>query len=150
MHITRLIVPVLCAGLLGACASRPPAPPPAPVYGHSHGAHATHGRVIRIEAVEGHERTTGTGAIVGGVAGAVVGRQFGDSSAGKNTGTVLGAIAGAVIGNQIEKDRADSRDAVRITVALHHGGTRVYQVPDAGGLRVGDRVRIEGNRLHRY
>ena len=43
------------------------------------------------------EKSTATGAVIGGAAGAVLG--------GGTAGTVGGAAVGAVIGNQIEKKR---------------------------------------------
>jgi len=45
------------------------------------------------------ERSTATGAVVGGAAGAVLG--------GGTAGTVGGAAVGAVIGNQIERKREE-------------------------------------------
>lgn len=148
----RLVSLLAAVSLLGACASRPPVVGTAPVYGASsptRGAYAQFGQVTRIEAVNARNNTTGTGAVVGGVTGAVVGREFGGSSGGRAQGAVLGAIAGALIGNEIEKDRAGHPDVVRISVTLDNGATREFDYRDAGGLRVGDRVRVEGDRLFR-
>jgi hypothetical protein len=49
-----------------------------------------------------------TGLIVGGGAGALVGRGI-DSRGRRGTGTILGAIAGAVVGSAIERSANDQR-----------------------------------------
>lgn len=152
LRLARLVPLLAAVSLLGACANRPPVVGSAPVYGvagPNQGANVQFGQVIRIEHVNSRNNTTGTGAIAGGVAGAVLGRQFGNSSGGRAQGTFIGAIAGALIGNEIEKDRAGHPDVVRISVALDHGGARDFDYRDAGGLRVGDRVRVDGDRLFR-
>lgn len=147
----RLAVPALCLALLGACAS--PAPRNAPVYGGSHSgsqAGVAYGQVRSIDPVGiPAEQPQGAGAVAGGIIGAVIGRQFGGSSSGKNVGTVAGAVGGAVIGNEIEKNARRDHSGVRVTVQLERGGLRRFDFRDAGGLRVGDWVRIEGNQLYR-
>lgn len=49
-----------------------------------------------------------TGLIVGGGAGALIGRGI-DSHGRRGTGTILGAIAGAVVGSAIERSANDQR-----------------------------------------
>jgi glycine zipper 2TM protein len=49
-----------------------------------------------------------TGLIVGGGAGALIGRGI-DSRGRRGTGTILGAIAGAVVGSAIERSANDQR-----------------------------------------
>ena len=144
------MIPLLAVTLLGACASRAPVAGSAPVYGASQSAYASYGHVARIESVQARHNTSGAGALVGGATGAVIGRQFGNSSNGRAMGTFLGAIAGVFIGNEIEKDQSGRSDVVRISVALDDGGLRNFDYRDTGGLRVGDRVRIEGDRLYRF
>ncbi|WP_338468007.1 glycine zipper 2TM domain-containing protein [Novosphingobium sp. ZN18A2] len=54
-------------------------------------------------------RSDGTvGTLVGGVAGALVGRSI-DTHGDRTTGTVLGAAAGALIGHEIAKGPAHCR-----------------------------------------
>ena len=147
----RLAVPALTLVMLAACASRPQATN-APVYSSSRTAPAavSYGVVRAIEAVNaGGEQTSGTGAVVGGVIGAVVGRQFADSNSGKNVGTVAGAVGGALIGNEVEKNARREQQTVRVNVQVDHGGMRSFEFKSVGDLRVGDRVRIEGNQLYR-
>jgi len=147
----RLAVPALTLVMLAGCASRPQATS-APVYSSSRTAPAavSYGVVRAIEAVNaGGEQASGTGAVVGGVIGAVVGRQFADSNSGKNVGTVAGAVGGALIGNEVEKNARREQQTVRVNVQVDHGGMRSFEFKSVGDLRVGDRVRIDGNQLYR-
>jgi outer membrane lipoprotein SlyB len=107
-----------------------------------------YGTVRSIETLNG-DKPHGTGAILGGFIGAVIGRQIGDTAAERNVGTVTGAAAGAAIGHEIEKNARRDTGGVRITVTLDDGSTRRFDFKEAAGLRIGDRVRIEGNKLLR-
>jgi len=49
-----------------------------------------------------------TGLIVGGAAGALVGRAI-DTRGERATGTILGAAAGALVGRQIDRSRVRCR-----------------------------------------
>jgi hypothetical protein len=49
-----------------------------------------------------------TGLIVGGAAGALVGRQI-DSHGSRTTGTVLGAAVGALLGRHLQRNVLSSR-----------------------------------------
>ena len=109
----------------------------------------TYGTVRSIERVGDSQRPHGAGALVGGILGALIGRQFAEGTAGKNAGAAVGAAAGALIGNEIEKSARRDRPAVRITVELDDGTTRRFDFRQAGDLRAGDRVRVDGNMLYR-
>ena len=153
MTMPRLALITLSVVALAGCASRSAPPPPVyggPVYGQPQpAAQSVYGRVTRIETTSSREEVSGAGAAAGGVAGAVIGRQIASDRDGKAMGTFIGAVVGAFIGHQIEKDRADTKDVLRVTVALDGGGSRSFDYRDAGGLRVGDRVRIEGDKVFR-
>ena len=49
-----------------------------------------------------------TGLIVGGAAGALIGRAI-DTRGSRTTGTLLGAAAGALLGREIQRSRSRSR-----------------------------------------
>ena len=49
-----------------------------------------------------------TGLIVGGAAGALVGRAI-DGGRSRTTGTILGAAAGALVGREIQRSRSTRR-----------------------------------------
>jgi outer membrane lipoprotein SlyB len=143
-----------CLALLGACASPSPRRGHAPVYGGigpSGGSVAmVYGTVRSVESIGiAQDQPQGAGAVVGGVVGAVIGRRVADSQHGKNVGTAVGAVAGALIGNEIEKNARRDHGGVRVIVTLDDGSLRRFDVKERGGLRVGDRVRIEGNQLYR-
>jgi len=122
-----------------------PAAPAAPAAAAS----VSYGTVSAVESGGGvaQEAPRGTGAVVGGVIGAVIGRQVTEGSRGKNIGAAVGAGVGALIGNEIEKNVRRDAGGVRITVRLDDGSTRRFDLKDSAGLRVGDRVRIDGDRL---
>ena len=87
------------------------------------------------------------GTVLGGVAGGVIGHQIGGGS-GKTAATVIGAIGGAVVGNEIEKKHVQG-SRYRITVRLESGSLLVVEDTRDMNLRVGDRVRVEDNRIYR-
>ena len=148
---------VVVAGL-AACAA--PMSQPAPVSNYPatypaqqpQGNYIEYGRVSNVEVLrtQSPARTSGAGAILGGVAGAAVGSQIGGGS-GRTAATVIGAVGGAVAGNSIERNRNTQpvNESYRVSVQLDNGGARAYDVPSYGDLRVGDRVKIENNQLYR-
>ena len=144
--LIRSAIPALALALLSACASRPQATNAnAPVYSPARSSTpsaASYGVVRSIEGVSvAGEQANGGGAVVG--------RQFADSNSGKNVGTVAGAVGGALIGNEVEKNARREQQGVRVNVQLDQGGVRSFDYKSIGDLRVGDRVRIEGNQLVR-
>ena len=152
LHIT---VPALLLALLSACATPRQQTSNAPIYSPSRTAptqsnSSAYGTVRSIESnASANETPQGGGAVVGGIVGAIVGRQFADSNHGKNVGTVAGAVGGALIGNEIQKNARRDQQGVRVNVQLEQGGIRSFDFQSIGDLRVGDRVRIDGNQLYR-
>lgn len=112
-----------------------------------------YGRVTNIEYMPvGTTRSNSgvLGAVVGGVAGALLGNQIGGGS-GRAAATVLGGVAGAAIGNNIARNNAGATTVpgYRITMMTDQGYTRVFEVPATGDLTVGDRVRVDGGVIYR-
>ena len=58
-------------------------------------------------------------------------------------------MAGILIGNEVERQSLGRRDGVRVTVQLDSGAQRSFDYSHAGDIRIGDRVRVEGNQLLR-
>lgn len=107
------------------------------------------GTISAIEPITESRRTSGAGAVIGGVAGGVLGHQIGDGG-GRTAATVIGAAGGAVAGNHVEKRRnADRVVGYRVTVRMQEGGSRTVRVDSRDGLDVGERVRVEGDSLIR-
>ena len=117
------------------------------------GNYAEYGRINNIEAFQTQQQQaqgSGLGTVLGGVAGAVVGHQFGGGR-GRDVATVAGALGGAVAGNSIEKNRNPGVNQVyRVTVQMDNGGARAYEISATGDLRIGDRVRVQNGQLFRY
>jgi len=134
------------ATLLGACASGPSVQrsPVAPVDSATIND-VRYGTVRDIEVIPASERRNAAGAVLGGVIGAIVGNQVGSGS-GRTAATGVGAVAGAVIGNQVQKRNTD--DVYRVTVRFDNGDRRSFDVREVGDLRIGERVRYDGE-LHR-
>jgi uncharacterized protein YcfJ len=89
------------------------------------------------------------GALIGAVAGAILGHQVG-SGGGRDAATVLGGAAGAAVGSQVGKpSTATTRPTYRVSIQTDQGATRVYDIPAPGDLRVGDRVRVDNGVIHR-
>ena len=132
--------------LLAACA-------PDPYYFRGSDTYAAapqrveYGVVDVIEMTRrGDDRPTGVGAVLGGVAGGILGHQIGSGS-GNTAATIAGALGGAYVGNEMERGTGEER--YRIVVRLDNGGTLAVHEVGEGQLRVGDRVRVIGNRIYR-
>ncbi|MBP7564875.1 MAG: glycine zipper 2TM domain-containing protein [Burkholderiaceae bacterium] len=123
----------------------PPAYPPA-----AFASYVEFGRVSAVEVVraESQARPSGAGAIIGGIAGAVVGNQIGGGT-GRALATVAGAAGGAAVGNRVEGNRTQVTETYRVSIRVDNGTMRAYDVPSPGDLRVGDRVRIQDGQISR-
>ena len=109
---------------------------------------ADYGNVEAIEIYRGSDSPpVNAGTVLGGLAGGVIGHQIG-SGRGNTAATIAGAVGGAVVGNEIEKKRVQA-SRYRITVRLDSGSTLIVEDTRGEDLRVGDRVRVENNRLYR-
>ena len=149
---SKVILSLAAAGVVvAACGSDPYAySEPRYVSSSSYGGNVAYndfGRVVAIDVVRGSGRSTGAGAVVGGIVGGVLGHQVG-SGRGNDAATVAGAVGGAVVGNEIEK-RRDGDEQYRVVVQLRDGREATFLQDSLNGIRVGDRVRIDGNRLYR-
>jgi outer membrane lipoprotein SlyB len=130
---------MLTATLLASCASDPIATGSA--------VRIDYGTVEAIEIYRGSDnKPISVGTVLGGIAGGVVGHQIG-SGGGNTVATIAGAIGGAMLGHEVEKKVTGSR--YRMTVRLDSGGTVIVEDSREGDLRVGDRVRVENNRVFR-
>ena len=107
-----------------------------------------YGTVRDIEVVTLAPNSSGGGAILGAVLGGVLGHQMGRGR-GRDLTTGAGALGGAVLGNQLEgRSRAD-REVYRVTIQFENGSRQQIDCDEIGGLRVGDRVRVENGQIER-
>jgi len=151
---------VLALVTLTACVAPAPVyqttryPYQAPPHPVAQAPYVEYGQVANIEVVRSETAGTGTsggGAVAGGVLGGVVGNQFGHGN-GRAAATALGVVGGALLGNSIEAQRNGPRayESYRISVQTEHGAYRAFDVATPGDLRIGDRVRIDGNQISRF
>jgi outer membrane lipoprotein SlyB len=85
-----------------------------------------------------------TGAVVGGVGGAVAGKTLGDS----NTAAVLGGVGGALAGNMVGK-KMTTKKIWSVEVRLDNGGIRNIDYDTDPEFKRGDRVRLVNGQLER-
>ncbi|MDQ6620093.1 MAG: glycine zipper 2TM domain-containing protein [Pseudomonadota bacterium] len=148
MNILRQWLPATLLGsalVLGGCAAPYGYYGPGPVAA----PRTQYGVVEAIDVFRGDgSGPVGVGALLGGVAGGVIGHQFGGGS-GNTVATIAGAVGGAVVGNEVERQNRVEGSRYRITVRTD--SSSIVQLDNSNdlNLRVGDRVRIEGNRVYR-
>lgn len=106
---------------------------------------STCGSVVMIQPVTEKGESSGAGAVIGAVAGGLLGNQIGGGS-GKKAATVVGAVGGAVAGNEIEKQR-NAATYYAVTVKMEDGAQRVVNVGSVQGLDIGTKVEVVGNDL---
>lgn len=98
------------------------------------------GTVVAVRAVKVEEDMTRLGAIVGGAAGGVAGRQIG-SGAANDIATVGGAVGGGLAGRAIENE-IRKRDALEITVEMSDRSVIAIVQDDDVSFSVGQPVRV--------
>jgi outer membrane lipoprotein SlyB len=101
------------------------------------------GVVVAVKLVEQKGEGTGLGAVVGGVAGAVVGREIAD---GRDVGTVVGAAGGAIAGHQIER-HARTTKHYQVQVRMPDGKVRIVRYATQPAWKSGDKVRLQDGKL---
>jgi outer membrane lipoprotein SlyB len=102
------------------------------------------GVVEAIHAVRVEAKTSGVGAVAGGVGGALVG----NSIAGRHDraiGGIVGAVGGSLLGNAIEKHERMTT-VYDVNVRMSDGSLRT--VRQSRSPAVGERVRVEADGLH--
>ena len=124
-------------------------------YGNSGGNYNTNrcadcGIVTRINQVaSGRSAPSATGAVLGGIVGAVAGHEISDHTGGsrgnKNIAAAAGAVGGALAGNQIQKNVTS--DTYDIAVRMDDGRTIVVNQRDLGGIRENTYVRVVNGRV---
>jgi len=151
---------VVAATAVAACLAAAGCATTSPGYGNDYGYGAPPpvsgtcydcGTVTRIEVNGGGSNVpNATGAVLGGIVGAVAGREIAknstDSKGRQNTATAAGAIAGATVGNAIQNRAQANNGGYTIYVRMANGSTRTVVQDDLGGIREGSYVRVYNNR----
>lgn len=154
-HTTLAAVTLAGAALLSGCASNTPMgadyyPQQSSYYpSTSQSESASYGTIDSIQVARTSSGSSGAGAVAGGVVGALLGNQVGSGS-GRSAATVAGAVGGALVGNEVEKSRAQGREAYQIGIRLDNGDYRVIAQDNVQDMRIGSRVRVVDGRVYRY
>ena len=106
---------------------------------------ASCGTVESVRLVERKGSGSGVGAVAGGVAGALIGNQFGGGS-GRTVMTIAGAGGGAYAGNEIEKNM-NKTSAYQIKVRMADGSLRTLNQREVPNVNSGDRVRLNNGAI---
>ena len=152
MKATRTLAAAVLAttALLTGCASTSTQPYNSGYNSGYNNVSMGYGTIESIRVTQGANRTSGAGAILGGVVGALAGNQVGSGS-GRTAATVAGGVAGAAIGNNVERNRnAGGQEQYQINVRMDNGEYRAVSQDSVYDLRVGNRVRIVDGRVYRY
>lgn len=104
------------------------------------------GTVASIEPVKEKGQGSGAGAVMGAIAGGVIGHQFGSGS-GNDLATAAGAIAGGFGGHEAEK-RVRATTYYRVGVNMENGSYQTVNVADPSGISAGTQVRVSGGNIH--
>lgn len=153
-RFTGMSLGIAAIAMLSACAGQPyygnAGYPVGSQPGYSQQNYQALGTVTNVELVRAGGSSGIAGTAIGGVAGGVLGNQVG-GGAGRTAATVIGAVGGALIGNAIERNSAAGRgaDVYRVSVRLDNGATQSFDYQQAPNVRIGDRVRVDGNQLYR-
>ena len=153
---TSLAIAMGSAALLAACAgpqydqSTYSAPQPYSTYPYDTRAPANVavGTVERIEVVPRGDSHNIAGTAIGAIVGGLIGHQIGRGT-GQTAATVAGAAGGAIAGNQIERRSRAQNETFRVTVRMDNGGYQTITQDNIVDLRVGDRIRLDGDRMYR-
>jgi outer membrane lipoprotein SlyB len=155
MNMRLLVIGLTATVALAGCASTSPGYGSGYGGGYSNTAPANRycadcGIVERIDVVSsGRSAPSATGALLGGIVGAVAGRQISDRTGGsegnKNVSTVAGAVAGAAAGNAIQN--RTTGETYNVTVRMDDGRRVTISQRDLGGIRENTYVRIQNGRV---
>jgi len=150
MKIQLVIGAMITSLLLSACVTPAPSGRANNSYGSYNSVCNDCGTVIRMDEVaDNRVAPAGTGAILGGVVGAIAGHEISDRTGGskgnQNVSTVVGAAAGAAAGHQIQQNmNGPSWD---IQVRMDDGRIVVVNQRNIQGIYQNAPVRVSGGRV---
>ncbi|MBV8657199.1 MAG: glycine zipper 2TM domain-containing protein [Burkholderiales bacterium] len=110
----------------------------------------TCGLINEVRREERDGKNTVAGEVVGGVAGAVVGRKLADGSSNstKNVATVAGAVGGAVVGRKVEQ-KLSKQTVWTVAYTLYDGTAATSEFDHDPGFKAGDHIKLEDGKLSR-
>ena len=118
-------------------------------YGCGAGQCQSCGTVTRIDRRPVDDSPNVVGPVLGGVVGAVAGKELArrntDSQGRRNVATAGGAVAGAIAGNAIQ-NRTQGGYVYHVHVRMDDGRSTVLTQSDVSGLQEGSYVRVQDGR----
>jgi outer membrane lipoprotein SlyB len=164
MRVRHLLLPLMLAAGLGACASNAVQPgivytsagPPGVSQGSTAGPAANaaavgaSGRVTSVREISmqgGSPAPYGrggvmTGGMIGAAGGSMAGALISQSVGGSIVGLVLGAVAGGIAGSIYDRQGGGAGRGIEVTVQRDDGQSVTIAQRDDGDVQLGDRVQI--------
>ena len=105
------------------------------------------GRVVSVTTRQKEGEPSAAGLIVGGIGGALLGRQIGGGT-GRDLATLGGAAAGAYAGREVEK-KVNTHTVWVVNVRFAGNQDAHYEFAQDPGYKSGDIVKKSGNGLTR-
>ncbi len=99
-------------------------------------------QITDVQIATNHHK--GIGAVIGAGIGLGVGSLVGGGH-GRDVAQVLGTLGGAAAGNEVQKKNQQPVAGQQIIVRVTNGVLVAVTQPATGGLRVGQKVYIEGS-----
>jgi outer membrane lipoprotein SlyB len=155
---TRLLTAtaIVATTMLAGCASTSPGYSSG--YGSGYGTAPQSARcydcgtVVAIEQTGTNNNPNVAGPVIGGIVGAVAGREIArrttDSEGRQNVATAAGAVGGAMAGNAIQ-NRTEGA-GYNVHVRMEDGRTTVVHQTSLNGIRQGSYVRIQNGQARLY
>lgn len=148
MKLHAFLLPLIVAALAGCT---PPGQMAEPGYAAPAAvSQVSYGTIVGVRPVTMQHTSDGdriAGAVVGGLAGAIIGNQFGGGT-GRDLMTGAGAVTGAMIGSNLAtQNRTYASQAW--TVRLDNGGS-ITIIQASNVFRVGMRVRVVSEGASTY
>lgn len=104
-----------------------------------------HGRVTSVRYVQ-IQGDTQAGTVLGGIAGALLGKEVGNGRTSNTIGALAGAGLGAAAGSHFQKTQG-TKQGVEVSVKLNNGRSVLVmqELSPRDSFKIGDRVRVLSN-----
>ncbi len=103
------------------------------------------GVVANVRQVTNEAKPSGAGAVIGGLAGAVLGSNVGRGNT-RTVASIAGAIGGGMLGNTIEKSRSQTT-SYEVSLRMDDGSIRTIASEAMPSWRIGDKVRLDSGAI---
>jgi len=98
------------------------------------------GVIANVGQVTSEGQGSGAGAVIGGLAGAVLGSNVGRGNT-RTLASIAGAVGGGLLGNSIEKSQRRTT-SYEVTLRMEDGSTRMIASDTLPSWRIGDKVKL--------